>query len=98
MDENEIREHALAHGNAVVEGDLRKAGGDLAPEAQSIAPGVMKQLPRPVTSSEVAEVRVEGDEAVALIRYGGEDAASVTVESRWAERDGRPKIVSLEVV
>ena len=97
MDEKDVREHARSHGNAVVEGDLRKAGGDLAPEAQSAAPGVMKQLPRPVTSSEVAEVRVEGDEAVALIRYGGEDA-SVTVESRWAERDGRPKIVSLEVV
>jgi hypothetical protein len=97
MDEDTIRLHAQAHGDAVVANDLRQAGSDLAPEAQKEAPGVMGKLPRPVASAEVASVEDREGEYVATIVYGGEES-SVTVESRWAERDGRPMIVSLAVV
>jgi hypothetical protein len=97
MDQDAVRLHAQAHGDAVVANDLRQAGSDLTPEAQKEAPGVMGKLPRPVVSATIESVEERGDEVVALIAYGGEDA-SVKVESRWAERDGKPMIVSLTVV
>jgi hypothetical protein len=97
VDENTVRERAQAHGNAVVGGDLGRAGADLSGEARMQAGDVMKQLPRPVTSAEVTAVAVEGDEAVARIRYSGENQET-DVESRWAERAGEPKIISLAVV
>ncbi len=97
MDDAAVRKHAEAHGQAVAAGDLRTAAGDLTPEAQAAAGEVMRRLPRPVTGAEVISVEDRGDEGVAQIRYGGEPEA-VTVESRWAERDGRPKIVDLRIV
>jgi hypothetical protein len=97
MDQDAVRTHAQAHGDAVVANDLRQAGSDLTPEAQKQAPGVMGKLPKPVVSATVQSVEERGDEVAALIAYGGEDE-SVTVQSLWAERDGRPMIVSLEVI
>jgi hypothetical protein len=81
----------------VVEGDLGRAAADLTHEAKAQATQVMGQLPRPVTSSEVLEVKADGDEYVARIRYSGEEARA-TVESRWAELEGRPRIVALDLV
>ncbi len=97
MDEGTVREHAEAHGAALVAGDLRTAGSDLTPEMQALAPKVMAQFPKKVTAAEVVSVEVTGDESVVQARYSGDDA-EVTVESRWAERDGRPKIVDMKVV
>jgi len=97
VDQDTVRQHAQAHGDAVVANDLRQAGSDLTPEAQQQAPGVMGKLPQPVESATVQSVEDQGDEVVALIAYGGGDT-SVTVESRWAERDGRPMIVNLAVL
>jgi hypothetical protein len=97
MDQDTVRLHAQAHGDAVVANDLRQAGSDLTPEAQKEAPGVMGKLPRPVVSATIESVEDHGDESVALISYGGENE-SVKVESRWGERDGRPMILSLTVV
>lgn len=97
MDEQTVREHAKAHGEATVAGDLRRAGGDLAPEAMAQAPGVMGEMPRSLTGSEIASLTADGDEFVAVIRYRGA-SGEATVESRWAERDGRPKIVNLRTL
>ena len=97
MDEAQVREHAEGHGQAVVAGDLRRAGADLTKEVMEQAGEVMKSIPSPATSAEVREVRQDGDEYVAVIHYAGDDDA-VNVESRWADRDGRPKITNLTVV
>lgn len=97
MDEAQVREHAEGHGQAVVAGDLRRAGADLTKEVMSQAGEVMKNIPSPATSAEVKEVRKEGEEYVAVILYAGDDA-SVNVESRWVDRDGRPMITNLTVV
>jgi hypothetical protein len=96
MDQETVRLHAQAHGDAVVANDLGQAGSDLTPEAQKEAPGVMGKLPRPVSTAEVMTVETQGDECIAKIRYSGE-GSTVIVESRWTERDGRPMIVSLAV-
>ncbi len=97
MDEQAVRSHAEAHGNALIEGDLRKAGGDLTPEAQAQAPDVMSTFPKKVESAEVVSLDIQGEEAVVQARYSGE-GKEVTVESRWGERDGRPKILDMKVV
>ena len=97
MDEAAVREHAQAHGDAVVNGDLRRAAQDLGDEAKAKAPAVMGKLPQPVTGASVESVEAAGDQFVALIRYSGKET-SATVESRWADLDGRPTIVDLEVV
>ncbi|MEA2498924.1 MAG: hypothetical protein QOH26_1329 [Actinomycetota bacterium] len=97
MDEQAVRQHAEGHGQAVVAGDLRTASQDLAETGREAAGTVMPQLPRPVTGAEVLSIEVAGDEHVVLIRYSGEDKQA-TVESRWADQDGRPMIVDMKVV
>lgn len=96
MDDSKVRERAEAHGNAVVAGDLRRAAADLTDDAKAQAPGVMKQIPQPASEAAIEEVRAEGDEYVARIRYSKGDE-STTVASRWGERDGEPKIIDLRV-
>ncbi|MDQ4095649.1 MAG: hypothetical protein M3174_05535 [Actinomycetota bacterium] len=97
MDANKVREHADAHAQAVVAGDLRKAASDLSDNAKQQAPTVMKALPRPATSASVEDVTAEGDALVARILYEGENSKA-TVASRWVEENGRPVIASLEIV
>ena len=97
MDENSVREHAEAHGQAVVDGDLRRAAGDLTDEAKQQAPNVMKQLPRPASGAAVTSVTASDDAFVAIIEYSGENH-SATVESRWVDRGGRPMIEDMKVV
>jgi hypothetical protein len=96
MDETTVREHAEAHGQAVVDRDFGKAGSDLSGGAEAQAPDVMRQLPRPTTSSEVVSVETRGDEVVCLIRYGGESSETM-VASTWRDVDGTPRIVDLAV-
>jgi hypothetical protein len=97
MDEALVRQHAEAHGQATVAGDLKKAGGDLDKSAYGAAGEVMKQMPADLSGSEVTGVSAEADEWVVTIRYTGA-TDSATVQSRWGERDGAPKIVDLKVV
>ena len=97
MDEATVRRHAQSHADATVAGDLKAAGGDLDKTAYAAAGEVMKQLPRELESGEVTAAREEGEEWIVSIRYSG-GSSGATVESRWAEREGRPKIVDLQVV
>lgn len=97
MEEATVRQQAEAHGRATVAGDLKSAGGDLDKGAYAAAGEVMKKMPAELSRSEVTEVREEGDEWVVSILYSGA-SDSATVQSRWAERDGTPKIVDLKVV
>jgi hypothetical protein len=97
MDEQQVREDAQTHGDAVVRNDLKTAGSYLSPEAMKAAQEVMGQLPRPVQAAEVFDVSSDGAAVVAQIRYLGESDAKV-VESRWEVRDGTPKIIELRVV
>ena len=96
MDENLVRERAQAHGDAVVAGDLRRAGSDLTKEAAAQAPAVMAELPRPLRAARVESVSAAGDDFVARISYEGEGSAT-SVDSRWSERDGKVSIVELSL-
>jgi hypothetical protein len=96
MNEEVVMKSAQAHAEATVAGDLKRAGSDLDRSAYGAAGEVMKQMPQDLRACEVTEVRADGGEFVASIRYDG--TGTVTVESRWAEREGRPVIVDLRTV
>ncbi len=96
MDETTVRESANAHAQAIVAGDLGRAGSALSPEAMESAGAVMKSMPRPVTAAEVVSVEADGDAMVCKIHYSGADSEA-TVASRWQEMNGEPKIVRLDV-
>lgn len=95
--EDDIRTYAEAHGNAVVAGDQAHIMGDIVPEALASLGPVAAALPQPVKSAKVDHIDATGDKAVVRITYTGENS-SVTVESQWEQRDGRPKIVTASVI
>ncbi|MDQ4126018.1 MAG: hypothetical protein M3134_10545 [Actinomycetota bacterium] len=97
MEEARLREDAEAHGQATVEGDLKTAGSYLDKEAYAAAGQVMEKMPKPLEGSDVGSVEIDGDQALVQIRYSG-GGDEVVVESRWAEREGTPKIVGLRVL
>ena len=97
MDESTVREAAEIHARATVERDYATAGSYLSKEMQAQAGEVMREMPRPLTGSEVLSVEGEGGAFTARIRYSG-DEASTTVDSRWENVGGSPTIVGLDVV
>jgi hypothetical protein len=97
VDEEGMMAHAEAHAAAMAAGDLNRAGRDLDTAARAGAADVMKRVPRSIDRADVTSARREGDELVVCTRYAGGDSEA-TVEARWAERDGRPRIVALRVV
>ncbi len=97
MDEQSVREAAETHARATVERDYETAGSYLGDGMMATAGEVMKDMPRPLTASEVTSVEGGDGAYTCRIRYSGDEGATV-VDSRWAEVDGDPKIVGLEVV
>ena len=96
MDEGMVRERAEAHAKATVAGDLRTAAGDLTEDGRGGAGPVMKAMPTPLESYDVTSVEGSGDRFVATIDYSG-GGSTTSVRSTWAEVDGRPMIVALEL-
>jgi len=97
MDEATARSHVEAHGDAVVRGDTAAIVADFSDKRNPQIPAIGRALPRPVTAAEVVSFDFGDHQAVAEVKYSGEDKA-VTVRSRWEEVDGRPMIVEAEVV
>ena len=97
MDKTTVREAAETHARATVERDYQTAGSYLSPEMQATAGEVMREMPRPLTGSEVLSVEEAGGAFTARIRYSGDDG-STTVDSRWQDVGGSPTIVGLDVV
>jgi hypothetical protein len=97
MDEQSVREAAETHARATVERDYGTAGSYLGEGMMDVAGEVMKEMPRPLTGSEVTSVEASAEGYTCRIRYTGEDGAT-DVDSQWADVDGSPRIVGLEVV
>ena len=97
MDEAHVREHAEEHARAVERGDLAAVTADFIPELHEAVPEIAQSLPSPVNTGEVLSVEDKDDHAVVQIRYTGDDD-TVTIQTRWEDRDGRPLIVSGEPI
>ena len=97
MDESMVREAAEIHARATVERDYATAGSYLSDEMKAQAGEVMREMPRPLTASEVVSVEESGDAFTARIRYSGDEGAT-TVDSRWQDVGGSLTIVGLDVV
>lgn len=98
MDEAEVRTAAEEHATATVNNDLKTAASVLTENARAEAGGVMKRLPEQLSGHQVADVRKEADnDYVAEIVYRG-STGETTVESRWAQIEGRAMITRLKVL
>jgi hypothetical protein len=95
MDEQNVRQHAQAHADAVVRGDMDAVASDLVEPLRPALAQLAPLFPQPVTSADVTRLDVEAQHAVAQITYRGDDKELV-IESRWEEQDGRPMIVAAE--
>jgi hypothetical protein len=94
MDQTGMERLAAEHGRKVVRGDMDGVMADIAEELRAKGTGVSDRMPRPTTEANVLSVDVRGAQAICEIRYSGADK-SVTLRSRWEERDGKPVIVEL---
>ncbi len=92
MDEGKVREHAEEHGRAVERGDMDAVAGDLIEDLHPQLPVIGQILPNPTNTAEVLSVEGADDHAIVHIRYTGDDK-TVTIRSRWEDREGRPMIV-----
>jgi 5,10-methenyltetrahydromethanopterin hydrogenase len=94
VDEVPTRNHAEAHVKAVLEGDMESVENDFAPEIRDGAKTIAKKLPSPTTDAEIKKLDMEEDHATVEIHYSSQDE-SITIRTRWEERDGRPMIVEV---
>lgn len=97
MDTATVQERCQDHADAMVRGDLKRASEDLSEWCKAEAPAIMKLIPMPLDSARVTNVREDGDEHLADIVYSG-GGRDVTVQSRWADIEGRPYITKMTVV
>jgi hypothetical protein len=92
MDEHAVREHAQAHCDALVAGDIDRATTQLSEELRSNLGHVLALLPLPLTEATVESVDRTGSGFVAVLRLVGEND-DVRLQTRWKDRDGQPTIV-----
>jgi hypothetical protein len=92
MDEQAVREHAQAHCDALVAGDVERASAELSDELRSNLGPLLAQLPLPLTEATVESVEQGGTAFIAVLKLVGE-SEEVRLQTRWKDRDGRPTIV-----
>ena len=92
MDEQDVRQHAQGHLDALVAGDVDRAIEDLSRELRQNLGEIMAMLPLPLTEAEIESVDMGGKSYTAVLRLVGE-TDEVRLETRWKDRDGRPTIV-----
>jgi hypothetical protein len=92
MDEQAVREHAQAHADALLAGDIGKAAEEMSKELRSNLGPIVAMLPMPLTEATVESVHMAASGYLAVLRLVGEHE-TVQLETRWKERDGRPTMV-----
>lgn len=92
MDEQAVRDHAQAHVDALVAGDVDRAIEDLSQELHRNLGEIMAMLPLPLVSGEVEAVETTGSGFTSVLRLVGE-STETRLQLRWKDRDGRPTVV-----
>jgi hypothetical protein len=97
MDEQAVREHAQAHLDALLAGDVDRAIQNLSKELQSHLGDIMALLPLPLTAAEIESIEKTGAGYMATLYLLGE-STDTRLETRWKDRDGTPTIVEVSHV
>ena len=92
MDEQSVREHAQAHCDALLAGDVGRAAQEMSNELQRNLGELVAMLPLPLSEATVESVEMAGTAYRAVLQLVG-DAGTVRLQTRWKERDGRPTLV-----
>lgn len=92
MDEQAVREHAQAHCDALLAGDIGKAAEEMSPQLRSNLGPIVAMLPMPLTEATVESVHMGGSGWLVVLHLVGEHE-TVRLETRWKDRDGRPTMV-----
>jgi hypothetical protein len=92
MDEQSVRQHAQAHCDALLSGDIGLAGKEMSRELQANLGQFVAMLPLPLTAASVESVEMTGKAYSAVLNLVG-DGGTIRMETRWKDRDGRPTMV-----
>jgi len=92
MDEQAVRQHAQAHLDALLAGDIGKAAEEMSNELRSNLGPIVAMLPMPLTEATIESVEMTKTGYLTVLRLVGEGGA-IRLETRWKDRDGRPTIV-----
>jgi hypothetical protein len=91
VDQQAVRDHAQAHCDALLAGDIERAAAELSKELRSNLGQFVVLLPLPLTEATIESVEPGGSGYVAILHLVGE--GDVRLQTRWKERDGTPTIV-----
>ena len=92
MDEQAVREHAQAHADALLAGDIGKATEEMSPELQRNLGPIVAMLPMPMTEASIESVESTATGYKVVLHLVGE-GGDLHLETRWMDGDGRPTIV-----
>ena len=92
MDEQAVREHAQAHADALLAGDIGKASEQMSKELHATLGQFAAMLPMPMTEASIESVESTPTGYKVILHLVGE-GDTLRLETRWKDRDGRPTIV-----
>jgi hypothetical protein len=92
MDEQAVREHAQAHADALLAGDIGKASEQMSNELRSNLGPFAAMLPMPMTEASIESVESTPTGYRVVLHLVGE-GDTLRLETRWKDRDGQPTIV-----
>ena len=92
MDEQLVRDHAQATCEALLAGDIGKAAAEMSKELRANLGSIVGMLPLPLTEATVESVEMTPHGYRAILHLVG-DGGTLSLETRWKDRDRRPTIV-----
>jgi hypothetical protein len=92
MDEQTVRDHAQATCDALLAGDIGKASEEMSRELRANLGSIVGMLPLPLTEATVESVEMTPHGYRTVLHLVGE-GGTLSLETRWKDRDGRPTIV-----
>ena len=92
MDEQAVRDHAEAHCDALLAGDIGKAAEEMSNELRANLGSIVGMLPLPLTEATIESIEMTAHGYRAILHLVGE-GGTLSLETRWKDRDGRPTIV-----
>ena len=94
MDEQAVREHAQAHLDALLAGDIGQAVQEMSSQLRSNLGPIVAMLPMPLTEGSIESIEMTKTGFLTVLHLVG-PGGDIRLETRWKDRDGRPTIVEV---